>query len=138
MKRDTRLRRLSEEHHHALVLARGITAGSIDVTAAEQAFTNVLAPHFLLEEEVLLPALESGEPRLCARTRAEHRELEAWLDRARSGDPGALAAFAGTLVGHVRFEERELFPAAERLAGPALDEVERRSRSSPCAPTDGD
>jgi hemerythrin-like domain-containing protein len=123
MKRDPRLRGLSSEHHQALVLARELGSGDALLAELQARFARELEPHFRIEEEVLLPALRAiGEHELVARTEREHAALRQLVDR------GGLAAFAETLIEHVRFEERELFPCCEaRLPGEVLAEVARRS-----------
>lgn len=119
MRRDPRLHKLSSEHHHALVLARRIAeAPSIDaelVAMALDAWESELLPHFRVEEEQLLPALERTDAaQLAAATRADHDELARLAGRAREGDGEALRAFAERLVAHVRFEERVLFEELQR------------------------
>jgi hypothetical protein len=134
MKRDPRLRALSTDHHHALVLVHKIRhevrhdpVPADTVAHARQTFAASVLPHFEIEEALLLPALREipeGLP-LVERTVADHaaiRSLAAALDR------GALARdvleFAARLHDHVRFEEHELFPACERLLRPeVLDRV---------------
>jgi hemerythrin-like domain-containing protein len=125
MKRDRRLHGLSSEHHHGLVLARRVAQGRLDAAAVRQQFDGELTHHFRMEEEVLLPALEaSGEVALAARTRRDHAELRDLLAAAERGEPGRLAEFAALLERHIRFEEHELFPAAEeRLSAEQLDRV---------------
>lgn len=89
----------------------------------QAAYDRSLAPHFALEEEVMLPALcHAGETALARRTSEEHALLRAYL--ARSVEDGrALQDFAALLVSHVRFEEREVFPAVERLGAVVLDRI---------------
>ncbi len=136
MKRDVRLHGLTSDHHHALRLAMevrdGLAAGAAPVVLlqrARAAFAAQLAPHFAVEEEVLLPALDAaGEGGLAERTRREHQEIKADLDAASTGDAGALLSFANRLTSHVRFEEGELFVACERvLPDSVLEEVARRA-----------
>jgi iron-sulfur cluster repair protein YtfE (RIC family) len=116
MKRDQRLHGLTSEHHHGLVLARRILQGRLDAAAVRKRFDAELTPHFQIEEELLLPALdEVGAVALAARTRSDHAELRGLLAAAERGEPGRLAAFATLLERHIRFEERELFPAVETL-----------------------
>jgi hypothetical protein len=119
MKRDERLRALSGEHHHALVLARRATRGELSVDDLRRAFAEDLAPHFAIEETILLPALrEAGHADLADRTAREHDEIGAALTR------GEVSTFGRLLTEHVRFEERELFPACETtLATSVLDSV---------------
>lgn len=115
MKRDARLMGLSSEHHHALVLARRATRNQLTLAEAQRRFDEELAPHFAVEEELLLPALRNaGAVELADRTRAEHAEIRAALARADLAELGRL------LTEHVRFEERELFPACETLLAPSV------------------
>ncbi len=128
MKRDPRLQDLSRDHHHALVLARqsraaakGTDAGVRDqLAAARTKFELDLLPHFAVEEELLLPALEAaGCVELVDRTRADHERLKALLDASEPGDDRErLRRFGQLLRDHVRFEESELFPAAEERLDP--------------------
>jgi hypothetical protein len=128
MKRDPRLQGLSSDHHQGLVLARRIAQGKLDATAVRQHFDAELEPHFRAEEELMLPALEAaGESELVARTWGDHAALRAHLAAAEGGEAGRLEAFAALLDEHIRFEERELFPAAEaRVPASALDRIHER------------
>jgi hypothetical protein len=135
--RDPRLRRLSSDHHHALVLAldarRASDAGTETVADGWDrvlaAFSRDLDPHFAVEESILLPALEAaGQAPLAERTRREHAQLRA-LAASRAEDPRArLASFAALLEAHVRFEERELFEAAQRSLAPSVLEAVAAAR----------
>ncbi|HEY8379877.1 MAG TPA: hemerythrin domain-containing protein [Nannocystis sp.] len=121
MKRDPRLHGLSSDHHHALVLAhrlaQRVAEGSADAEVARrfaEDFAREIAPHFEIEEEVLLPALRAvGEVGLAQRTETEHAELRALVAVARTGGCEELGRLAQRLREHVRFEERELFPVCE-------------------------
>ncbi len=123
MKRDPRLHGLTTDHHHALRLAFRVkttcAAGQADAVLADavrDAFEAELTPHFAIEEEVLLPALSAaGEEALVARTLREHAALRDLAAAAARGETDRLALFATQLHDHVRFEERELFVACERL-----------------------
>ena len=76
-----------------------------------------------------MPALErAGAEELVERTAEDHALLRGHLVAARAGDGRAALAFAMRLSDHVRFEERELFPACEELLpSEVLDEVARRA-----------
>ena len=128
MKRDHRLHGLTSDHHQGLVLARRIAQGKLDAAAVRERFDAELEPHFLAEEELMLPALEAaGERDLVSRTWHDHATLRAHVAAAERGQPGQLAAFAALLEEHIRFEERELFPAAEaRIPESALDRIHAR------------
>lgn len=132
MKRHSRLQALSREHHGALKLARDakIAAGSADGAQVERlsarvvsCFAAELEPHFVIEEQELLPQLtRAGDAALVAQTLAEHAGLRTLADRLRTPDATALADFAELLSAHVRFEERELFEALQERIVPALPE----------------
>jgi len=122
MKRSAALSQWSQEHHAALVLARRIAnAGDEDARAALLAsvpttFDRELEPHFRAEEAVLLPRLEAaGQIDLVRRTAQDHLLLRELAARIASGDRAALQPFGRLLKEHVRFEERELFAAAESV-----------------------
>lgn len=126
MKRSPQLIPLSREHHTALSLARRLTetARSTDrATLADgvrhlgEKFAAELDPHFAEEERWLLPALSAaGENSLTERTAAEHARMRALVvELMHEPSSAGLAEFAALLHDHVRFEERELFPAFERL-----------------------
>lgn len=132
MKRAHPLRRLSSEHHRALVLAklairiaRFGDATRVAETCREAVgeFEALVAPHFREEEIRLLPLLRAvGELELAERTEGEHRQLRdlvALLECQPTRE--ALLAFAEALTAHIRFEERLLFETAQqRLSTEAL------------------
>lgn len=127
MKRSSSLLKLSREHHGALVLAKRAQGfGPIRSDAADEfmarlvkTFADELEPHFQAEEVTLLPALQdAGEGALVERTLAEHVELRGLIERIRQRDLASLRRFGIALAAHVRFEERELFPAAENTLPP--------------------
>lgn len=127
MKRCPELQNLSREHHTALKLAvhmkRAVASNDeseIDA-ACEQAraiFNKELLPHFREEELRLLPSMEAaGASAVVARTLIEHRALQRLVREMEIPDPDTLLRFAELMAEHVRFEEQQLFPAAEELLG---------------------
>ena len=144
MKRSVALLELSREHHEALVLARRASGADPGSEAAREQRTHLLTrwaaqigPHFALEEEVLLPALvAAGQAGPAAKALAQHTGLRRLLERLRNGDLRALPAWGDAMQAHVHFEERALFPLAERtldlnaLAG-SLDRTASTAHSSP-------
>ena len=128
MKRHAALLELSREHHTALKLARvarfACDAGQDEAIAhasqkITEAFADELEPHFQDEEGDLLPALTAaGETELVQRTLDEHAELRELNRRLAEPDGETLARFATLLHDHVRFEERELFEAAQQRLYP--------------------
>ena len=148
MKRSPELRDLSEQHHYALVAARRLrlaAEGRGELSGALREFLHVweaeIQPHFRSEEAVLLPVFAEAvgdDAPLIVRTMVEHVRLRR-LVRALSGaGESALAEraeeVARALHDHVRFEERELFPAIEAAcAGEALKQLgeELQSPSGP-------
>ena len=125
MKRSLTLQPLSREHHTALALAkaceRAVQSGDEEkinkaCQRVIQVFSDELEPHFQLEEKSFLPLLSNAENRqLEERTLAEHEQLRGLLDDLRQGNMKSLDSFGKCLVAHVRFEEKELFPALEIL-----------------------
>ena len=125
MKRHEKLQDLSREHYSALKLAlqakRAAASGEpaqIDASAAAcvAAFAAELEPHFQVEENTLLPMLvASGESELVQRVERDHGDLRLLAAQLRQPEASALLAFAELLTAHVRFEEREMFEAAEAL-----------------------
>jgi hypothetical protein len=139
MKRDVRLRELSRDHHHALVLARFIHAmcdrdclEDDSIALVRERFQSEIVPHFIVEER-LLSALEGlGADHLVERTRAEHETMLRLLEHAAAPDPAPLRELAQLIVEHVRFEERELYPACEeRLEAVVLDRIAQAHVSAP-------
>ncbi len=127
MRRAPGLVALSREHHAALVLAKraqhsaAAEARAAAVFAAELVviFARELEPHFRVEEEVLLPALDrAGQAAAVRRTLDEHAELRGLAAQCAAGETAGLARFGTALEAHVRFEERELFPLAEAVLTP--------------------
>lgn len=123
MKRHPRLQTLSREHHGALKLARAArhaaesgNAGNVAALAQRigHLFATELDPHFRVEEQGILVSLaRAGEHALVQRTLNDHEELRKLVGTLASADAGALRRFADLLASHVRFEERELFEAAQ-------------------------
>lgn len=124
-KRTLALQPLSREHHTALTLAKACERavqsrdeGLVSKTCQRviRAFSDELEPHFRIEEQSLLPLLQSPENKpLELHTLEDHRRLRALLAGLRQNDVGTLDSFGKLLSAHVRFEERELFPVLENL-----------------------
>ena len=77
-------------------------------------FATELDPHFRVEEQGILVALaRAGENELVERTLSEHAELRRLNMLLSHPDAATLLRFADLLTAHVRFEERELFEAAQ-------------------------
>jgi len=127
MKRHPDLLQLSREHYTALKLARDArrAAGSgnaNEVAALAQRVVDLFAaqldPHFRVEEQGILVLLaEAGEHDLAGRTLADHAELRRLARRLATPDAETLLGFAELLGAHVRFEEREVFEAAQTRLG---------------------
>jgi quercetin dioxygenase-like cupin family protein/hemerythrin len=129
MKRHRALVPLSNDHHHALVEARRLrrAAGGSGSRSAVADFLRFFAAdtvrHFREEEEMLFPFVvgfgEAREP--LVRALLEHQRLHALvreLDEEVERDaPTAktMRELGELLEGHIRHEERLLFPLIERL-----------------------
>ena len=122
MQRHPRLQPLSREHYSALKLAKlceQATDGddaAIDLACRRviRSYTDELQPHFLLEEDSLFPLLwDTPQQALVEHALLDHRELARLKERMLPADKEVLRQFGQRLKAHVRFEERELFPALE-------------------------
>ena len=140
MKRVLELRGLSDDHHHGLVLARKAKragAGELDAPAketwaeVEAQFAAELAPHFLIEETLIAPALTAaGEGALTKRLYEEHRALRACVLPGGGRTREDLTRFGELLENHIRFEERELFESAQKcMTSEALAAVAEACRA---------
>lgn len=103
---------LSREHHHALSLCQRIRrAPEADHDSAIAEARDALLQHFAAEESQFAawwPQL--NRPDLQQRFEQDHALLRHLLQ-----PPFQAAPLAEALMAHVRFEERELFPAFETL-----------------------
>jgi len=142
VKRHPALQGLSDDHHRALVLARRIRRAANRANEAElaalarevaQRFEAELEPHFSVEERRLFPLLSArGESQLTLRAVEDHTELRR-LVRATWSRASALR-IGELLDQHIRFEERVLFPRAEKLLSDAeLGGVPEDQSRSPSA-----
>lgn len=114
LKRHAALIELSREHHHSLSLCVRILRNPAASHQAEiDPHIIELTQHFRNEEQKFAPFLDKIAPALRERFEQDHAKLRAlmaapdYLNEAWNKD------FAETLRDHARFEERELFPAAE-------------------------
>ncbi len=120
MKRSEMLNQFSREHHQALVHARRIalaTEADFDILRQRllEDFVPALLDHFLKEETHLLPTTQLALTDDAARLLDEHARLRNLIDSLRHGELAALKPFGVLLADHVRFEERQLFPALDPL-----------------------
>jgi hemerythrin-like domain-containing protein len=129
MRRSRELRPLSSDHHQALLVAfqlkKGL-AGHAESAGAPKDLPGLLGLAKRFDEQVLRMHTRAEEELLgnlitgpdMSRLRSEHGEMARLLEAARSakaGDlRGHLSSFADLLERHIRWEERELFPYAER------------------------
>ena len=131
MKRNKNLQPLSRDHFQTLTLVQkieeslegDITSNLTDIIEYVHGFWQKhLTPHFKAEEDFLLSAfaLRVGEDNsLIERTLHDHRNMKAIhqsFETTISQEEGVrlLKEFASLLHDHIRFEERELFPAVEK------------------------
>ena len=121
MKRAEALRHLSREHLVALLTAKRVRE-AVDLEQARKTFLGFWEEdgrrHFRVEEEVLLPVWATHaevDRDGVARMLEEHLAIRRDALRLAAGDLSLeQARELGTLLhDHVRFEERQLFPAVE-------------------------
>ena len=127
MKRSAELTPLSHEHHQALFVAQRLKRAE-DLDQARADFLEFWGSHgrrhFVIEEEILLPAWFEGDSGadavLAARLAREHLAVRAAARRLQRGGIALdeLRELGRLLERHVRFEERELFPLIESRLEP--------------------
>jgi len=133
---------MTSEHHQALVLAdrlrRACSQGCVSrelLLSTCRTFQDDLNPHFEIEEQLILPVLHAaGSGDLVDRTNEEHRKLRSLIAAAERAEDATnatmhLHAFADLLTAHVRFEERDLFDAAQQIL--TIEELEMLARTRP-------
>ena len=143
MKRHERLIPLTHDHHHALAQARHLRMGAEaeldERIAALRRFVDFYESdallHFREEEEMVFPLVvdrPEAEPGL-TRLMMEHLRMHALVRvlRGQADCPaaGTMNELATMLEGHIRFEEKTLFPLVERLAASELGDVELAPRN---------
>lgn len=133
-KRHPSLVSLSHDHHHGLALAlrcRKQGLGQLKPMGAEglrarareflDAYAGELVFHFRAEEEILFPRLRAQVPdsrELIDELIHDHQVIRRALPALEAGSGLAKLLFdlGDRLEGHIRREERELFPLFERNA----------------------
>ena len=131
LKRSKELAPLSREHHEGLLFAWKIKQGLANGTPVETLcnytrwfWSNHIKPHFKDEEKVLIKFLPADDP-LVSQMFNEHaqiRDLVISLDN--EPDSNSLQILADFINNHIRFEERKLFPYAEKVLTPEqLNEI---------------
>ena len=121
IKRSKELAPLSREHHEGLLLGWKINQGLKNGTDhqliaqyIQRFWDNELSDHFKKEEQVLAIHLPPNNV-LVIKMVADHEEIEALIRViAMIPDEAAFTQLAEVLSNHIRFEERELFPFAEK------------------------
>jgi len=130
VKRAEALRPLSREHMEALLVAKSLREAD-EVAPASRSFLEFWERdgqvHFRVEEEVLLPAwarhAEVDRPAI-ARMLDDHLTIRREALRLATGEAelAQVHELGRCLNDHVRFEERELFPAIEAALDPGQTE----------------
>jgi hemerythrin-like domain-containing protein len=145
VRRSEFLQALSREHHQGLYVALRLIRATPDTQAeARRAFLEFWRTegrqHFRIEEEILLPAYARHRPvdePAVVRVLTDHvelRRLATDIGDDRSASVDRLHELGIKLQGHIRHEERILFPAIERALPNGerqklAEELERAERS---------
>jgi hemerythrin-like domain-containing protein len=122
IKRSKQLTPLSKDHHDGLLFAwkirQGLKNGADVKLIAEYVqwfWKNHLEEHFREEEQILAPHLPAGNE-LLKQMFDEHENIEAMIHINENISDGILLAdLAKAIDDHIRFEERQLFPYAEKI-----------------------
>ena len=135
MKRHQQLQPLSRQHHNGLLAAMLLKKGIKKAADPKEMAAFILdfwqkdlAEHFKAEEDFLLPPLYKTdfEKSLINILLQEHSQLRLYVNKLNqnSNDIESIALFADLLEQHIRFEERQFFPTAEKsLSEEQLTEI---------------
>lgn len=114
---------LSHDHHQALrmsqLLKRTEAENAAETRESFDRFWRLHQNHIRIEEEILFPKYAefvAGEDPMVAEALSDHQqtaELAAQILEAPAPPVQSMQALGQLLNDHVRFEERELFPAIE-------------------------
>lgn len=121
VKRSAQLTPLSRDHHDGLLLVWKIRQGLKNGTPLNDIAQYVqwfwqhhLQEHFQQEEALLAPRLPADNE-LLLQMLDEHQNIEGLLHiNEQIADEALLIQIADALNDHIRFEERQLFPFAEK------------------------
>jgi hypothetical protein len=132
---------LSAQHAEAVLIGRRLLQLAQNTEAHLQAkweelrrrFHAEVEPHFRIEEEELLPALDDlGLGGLVTRAWEDHEAIRALVLDSNEPLATRLERLGLRLLAHVHFEESELFPVAHRRLPPeVLERIARRAPPSP-------
>lgn len=122
IKRSKQLTPLSKDHHDGLLFAwkirQGLKNGADIKLIGEYAqwfWKNHLEEHFREEEQILAPHLPADN-QLLQQMFDEHENIEALVHiNENIADGILLGNLAQAIDDHIRFEERQLFPYAEKI-----------------------
>ena len=125
IKRSEQLAPLSRDHHEGLLFVWKIRQGlknGTDINTLSRFvqwfWENDLQEHFKKEEQVLAKQLPPDDA-LIHRMIDEHQNIEALIHiNENIADRILLVQIADAVNDHIRFEERELFPHAEKVLHP--------------------
>ena len=132
LKRHKSLQPLSRDHHHGLLLSWKIRQGlkkEVEVDRikiySDWFYVTHLIPHFEMEEAHVFSLLAEDHP-LRIQAIAEHKEIKELVNTTTNLED-TLNTLADVLEGHIRFEERVLFPEIQSIATPEemalIDEI---------------
>lgn len=122
IRRSKQLTPLSKDHHDGLLFAwkirQGLKNGSDIKLISEYVqwfWRNHLQEHFREEEQILAPHLPSDNE-LLQQMLEEHENIEALVHiNENIPDEILIGNLAQAIDDHIRFEERQLFPYAEKI-----------------------
>jgi hemerythrin superfamily protein len=123
MKRTEMLIPLSHDHHQGLrvtqLLRRSEAGDAAEVREGFERFWIPHQDHIRIEEEVLFPKFAEfvgDDDPMLVKAFAEHRTIGTLADEVLGPEEppiDAMHRLADALTDHIRFEEREMFPAIE-------------------------
>ncbi len=136
MKRHPALIPLSKDHHFGLLLCWKIRMGIKQGVAPDRIsryvnyfFENHLKAHFMEEEQHIFTLLpEADEKR--KKAQRQHRKINRLVEKLSSepaNTPTILVQIEEEVEGHIRFEERDLFPyLQDEMDESALEQLKQK------------
>ncbi len=132
IKKDSYIKRLSQDHHLELIFCERIQLGVDQDVALDRIrayvsyfWINHLNKHFIEEEDFLFKNLDDV---FCTKGKADHVLIESQIDKLMFDKTVGKHDFnylADSILQHIRFEERVLFPHLElKLSDEELKKVQ--------------
>ena len=127
---------LEQQHRKVKSLFKKLESSRADHAAVLQELANDLIAHMAIEHEIFYPAVEGDQHDLVAESFEEHALAELAIKRLMQSDPqddnfsARVTAAKELIEHHVKEEEEEMFPKAEKKLGDdRLEELAKQMKA---------